>query len=108
MLLQLDIPMFQIERLTLLAHKGQINGLLKVRNSESSYLVISAKTSPGNSGGPVINEMGKTVGIVTESGESVTIYDKDSPDFDRFFYAIPTDKIMWFLNEEVLPTLRNQ
>jgi len=101
-----DVP--NRERLTLLAHKGQINGLLKVRNSESSYLVISAKTSPGNSGGPVINEMGKIVGIVTESGESVTIYDKDSPDFDRFFYAIPTEKIMWFLNEEVLPTLRNQ
>jgi S1-C subfamily serine protease len=98
-----DVP--NREKLTLLAHRGQINGLLKIRNSESNYLVISAKTSPGNSGGPVINEMGKIVGIVTESGESITIYDKGSPAFDRFFYAIPTETIMWFLNEEVLPTL---
>jgi hypothetical protein len=91
--------------LVLLTHKGQINGIFKPSNSESEYYVLSAKTSPGNSGSPVINEMGKVVGIVTESGESIRISKENKENFERFFYAIPTKTIVDFINEEVIPVI---
>jgi len=89
-----------------LAHNGQINGTAKVRNSEIEYLVFSAKTSPGNSGGPIINELGKVIGIVTESGESKDLGEDGKENFERFFYGISSQHIISFINDDVIPRLR--
>lgn len=46
-------------------HKGEVNSFVKCfQNNE--YFLISAKTSAGNSGSPVINELGTVVGIVAQ------------------------------------------
>ena len=46
-------------------HKGEINAFVD-DYWNNKYLLFSAKTSPGNSGGPIINSLGQVVGIVTQ------------------------------------------
>ncbi len=46
-------------------HKGEVNSFIK-DYQENDLFLISAKTSSGNSGSPVIDEKGTVVGIVTE------------------------------------------
>jgi hypothetical protein len=48
-----------------LTHRGEINSVIQDRNSRT-LILFSAKTGPGNSGGPLINEMGLVVGAVCE------------------------------------------
>lgn len=48
-----------------LYHKGEINSFVE-DYSGNRFLILSAKTSPGNSGGPVLNELGMVIGIVTQ------------------------------------------
>lgn len=46
--------------------EGAISSLSGVQG-EAAYLQISVPIQPGNSGGPLVNEMGEVVGIVTSS-----------------------------------------
>jgi hypothetical protein len=50
----------------LVAHKGEINSTVENWKRNSLFL-ISAKTSPGNSGGPILDKTGRFVGIVCEN-----------------------------------------
>lgn len=49
-----------------LSHSGEINGQVSTMGG-SELLVISCNVNPGNSGGPVLTEDGRCVGVVTES-----------------------------------------
>ncbi|WP_312920848.1 S1 family peptidase [Empedobacter brevis] len=53
-------------------HKGEINSFVENYEDENRFL-ISAKTSSGNSGSPIINNYGMVVGIITEE-----LFDKDA------------------------------
>lgn len=70
---------------------------------QSDYFLFSARTSPGNSGGPVINDKGMVVGIVTQQ-----LLEKDAQNRGKlpYFAAVPSHVIVGFLNEEVLGKLK--
>ncbi|CAA2137505.1 S1 family peptidase [Methylobacterium bullatum] len=53
----------------LLAHRGEINAIVASYLNKGKYILISNATSPGNSGGPVIDRTGLVVGMVTEAFE---------------------------------------
>jgi len=83
-------------------HRGEINAIVN-DYGKNEIVVFSAKTSPGNSGGPLINELGMVVGLVTEQ-----LYEKDA--FESrgqlpYFAAIPSKTIIGFLNEGVVGRL---
>lgn len=66
-------------RIKLKASQGVVVGLEKTYdNKEFDYLVLNARVKGGNSGGPVINNMGCVVGIITEMPRSLkgTGYDE--------------------------------
>ncbi len=86
-----------------LVHKGEINCFL-TNYWNHNYFLFSARTSPGNSGGPVINSMGMVVGIVTQQ-----LFEPGS--FEEkgqlpYFAAVPSTKILEFLNEQVFSKLK--
>ena len=54
-----------ISNISMKSTKGVVNGVDESYLSKISYLLISARVKGGNSGGPVINSKGQTVGIVT-------------------------------------------
>ncbi|BAY15927.1 trypsin-like serine protease [Anabaenopsis circularis NIES-21] len=86
-----------------LVHKGEINCFL-TNFWNQNYFLFSARTSPGNSGGPVINSMGMVVGIVTEQ-----LFEPGS--FEQkgqlpYFAAVPSVDILEFLNEMVFTKLQ--
>jgi hypothetical protein len=85
-----------------LVHKGEINSFV-TDYWGNDFFLFSAKTSPGNSGGPVINDMGMVVGMVTQQ-----LFEKGA--FETrgqlpYFAAIPSARILDFFNEAVAPNL---
>lgn len=46
---------------------GQVNAVIDVRHSKYPHFIISSLARGGYSGGPVISETGKVIGIVTDS-----------------------------------------
>lgn len=79
-----------------LSHKGEVNSLVEDLNSNKFFL-ISAKTSSGNSGSPVINDEGCVVGMLTQE-----LYNKN--DFVEkgkppYYAAIPSIEIINSFNE---------
>lgn len=79
-------------------HKGEINAFVKDFWG-SEYILFSAKTAPGNSGGPLINNMGLVAGIVTKSLEHKN---HDSIPSEAYYAAIPAQDIINFINNEHL------
>lgn len=50
-----------------IASLGQVNAVIDVRHSKHPHFIISSLARGGYSGGPVLSEDGKVIGIVTES-----------------------------------------
>ena len=82
-----------------LAHKGELNAFVKDYWG-NNFILFSAKTAPGNSGGPLINNMGLVVGIVVQSLEN----EVDNAEVRRqpYFAALPSKDILDFINHEYL------
>jgi S1-C subfamily serine protease len=72
----------------LVAHKGEINGSITLPHGER--LLFSAKTAPGNSGGPLLNRAGLVVGIVAEDLQSDWARTNN---VQPYFAAIPSVKV---------------
>ena len=47
-------------------HKGEVNASVKDYLTNQDLLIISARTAPGNSGSPVLDEMGRVVGMLVQ------------------------------------------
>lgn len=80
-----------------LTHAGEINSI--IRTGQGNTLVLfSAKTAPGNSGGPLLNYMGLVTGIVCEDlfYKDALIEKGQLP----YHAAIPASEINKFLAEE--------
>lgn len=80
-----------------LAHKGEINAFVEDYWG-NELILFSAKTSPGNSGGPLINNMGLVVGIVVQSLEIERADDNKYP----YYSALTAKSILEFINDEYL------
>jgi len=83
-----------------LAHRGEINGEIYSLDGKK-FLAISNHVTPGNSGGPILNEQGEIVGLVTQSqiGDFGT---EDSPagTYRSIYHlAIPPSTIIKFVND---------
>lgn len=82
-----------------LTHRGEINSIIQVQKKRP-LILFSAKTGPGNSGGPLINEMGLIVGVVCEG-----LFYKDAlieKGLLPYHAAIPSSSINQFLVGEYL------
>lgn len=87
-----------------LFHRGEINGKIATVSNED-YLVISCHVNPGNSGGPIIDQIGRCAGIVTES--NIGVYSATKGTGDRlvanppsiYNMAIPPALLLKFLHQ---------
>lgn len=85
-----------------LVHKGEINSFV-TDYWNNDFFLFSAKTSPGNSGGPVINDMGMVVGVVTQQLFAKGAF--ESTGQLPYFAAVPSKSVLDFLNEKVVGNL---
>lgn len=83
-----------------LAHRGEVNGTLTTIQGDE-YLAISCHVSPGNSGGPILTEIGLCVGIVTQSGtgEFGSPNDPSGTYKSTYHMAIPPKQVSKFISE---------
>jgi Trypsin-like peptidase domain len=83
-----------------MAHRGEVNGTLTTLYG-NEFLAISCHVSPGNSGGPILTEMGFCVGIVTQSGtgEFGSVNDPAGTYRSTYHMAIPPQQVLKFLSE---------
>ncbi|MCC5658903.1 serine protease [Nostoc sp. XA010] len=72
---------------------GQIIGKEKAYLDQQNYFLISARVKGGNSGGPVINQYGKVVGIVCQLPAEA----EGRTDILGYGCAIPTETLRDFL-----------
>ncbi len=80
----------------LLCHSGEINSFIQHYNGQE-YFIISAKTSSGNSGSPVIDPYGQVVGMITEElFEESQFFTKGKL---PYYAAIPASDIMKFIDD---------
>lgn len=79
-------------------HKGEINSSIEDYQGNKLFL-ISAKTSSGNSGSPVIDNSGCVIGIITEElFEKNLFFEKGKL---PYYAAIPSTEILQSLNEYI-------
>jgi S1-C subfamily serine protease len=72
-------------------HKGEVNSFIEDYSNHNLFL-ISAKTSSGNSGSPIIDKTGMVVGIVTqELFEKEKFYEKGKL---PYYAGIPSEEIL--------------
>ena len=79
-----------------LTHAGEINSI--IQTGHGALVLFSAKTAPGNSGGPLLNYMGLVTGIVCEDlfYKDALIEKGQLP----YHAAIPASEINKFMAEE--------
>jgi S1-C subfamily serine protease len=83
---------------SVMCHQGEINGHITGFDG-NGYIAISCHVSPGNSGGPLFNEHGFCVGLVTQSGFAKynnNYHGLESPPV-TYHMAIPVDVIRDFI-----------
>jgi S1-C subfamily serine protease len=83
-----------------MAHRGEVNGTLSTLSGEE-FLAISCHVSPGNSGGPILTEIGLCAGIVTQSGtgEFGSPNDPSGTYKSTYHMAIPPHQVSKFIGE---------
>lgn len=87
---------------TLVATTGEINAVVRDYYSRQ-YLMISARTAPGSSGGAVLDDRGRLVGIVVELAFDATSTDMSPGSgnggtiWEPFYHAVPPADIRAFL-----------
>ncbi len=72
---------------------GKISSKKKLVDG-APVLQISAPVSPGSSGGPVINDQGEVIGILTFAGDKV-----EGEHVSGFAFAVPANTIMEFVKQ---------
>jgi S1-C subfamily serine protease len=77
----------------LLAHNGELNAIVESYLDHKQYLLISNDVSPGNSGGPVLDDAGLCIGMVVRALEGE--YDGGTSKANA---AIPAKEIQEFLS----------
>ena len=73
---------------------GQISATDKKTEQGSPVIQINAAATHGNSGGPVINEKGEIIGLLTFRGDTV-----NGQEVQGFNFAVPVNTVKEFVNE---------
>lgn len=73
---------------------GKVSATDKKSTQGASVLQISAAASHGNSGGPVVNEQGEIVGLLTFRGNTV-----NGQEVQGFNFAVPVDTAKEFVSQ---------
>ncbi|HEY9576148.1 MAG TPA: serine protease [Pseudobacillus sp.] len=73
---------------------GQISATSKKTEQGSPVIQLNAAATHGNSGGPVINEKGEIVGLLTFRGDTV-----NGQEVQGFNFAVPVDTVKEFVNQ---------
>jgi serine protease Do len=73
---------------------GQISATSKKTEQGSPVIQINAASTHGNSGGPVINEKGQIIGLLTFRGDTV-----NGQEVQGFNFAVPVNTVKEFVNQ---------
>jgi S1-C subfamily serine protease len=73
---------------------GKVSATDKKSAQGAPVLQISAAATHGNSGGPVVDESGKIVGLLTFRGDTV-----NGQEVQGFNFAVPSETVMEFVNQ---------
>lgn len=73
---------------------GQISATDKKTDQGSPVIQINAAATHGNSGGPVINEKGQIIGLLTFRGDTV-----NGQEVQGFNFAVPVNTVKEFVNQ---------
>ncbi|MFF2446596.1 S1C family serine protease [Neobacillus sp. NPDC058068] len=73
---------------------GQISATSKKTEQGSPVIQINAAATHGNSGGPVINEKGQIIGLLTFRGDTV-----NGQEVQGFNFAVPVNTVKEFVNQ---------
>ena len=73
---------------------GQISSTSKTTDTGSPVIQINAATTHGNSGGPVINDKGQIIGLLTFRGDTV-----NGQEVQGFNFAVPVNTVKEFVNQ---------
>ena len=73
---------------------GQISATSKKTDQGSPVIQINAASTHGNSGGPVINEKGRIIGLLTFRGDTV-----NGQEVQGFNFAVPVNTVKEFVNQ---------
>jgi serine protease Do len=73
---------------------GQISATDKKTEQGSPVIQINAAATHGNSGGPVINEEGEIIGLLTFRGDTV-----NGQEVQGFNFAVPVNTVKEFVNQ---------
>ncbi|WP_191991814.1 S1C family serine protease [Bacillus aerolatus] len=73
---------------------GQISATSKKTEQGSPVIQLNAASTHGNSGGPVINEKGEVIGLLTFRGDTV-----NGQEVQGFNFAVPVNTVKEFVNQ---------
>ncbi|MFC7370988.1 trypsin-like peptidase domain-containing protein [Fictibacillus iocasae] len=73
---------------------GQVSATSKKTEQGSPVIQLNAASTHGNSGGPVINEKGEIVGLLTFRGDTV-----NGQEVQGFNFAVPVNTVKEFVNQ---------
>ncbi|WML46827.1 serine protease [Neobacillus sp. PS3-34] len=73
---------------------GQISATSKKTEQGSPVIQLNAASTHGNSGGPVINDKGEIVGLLTFRGDTV-----NGQEVQGFNFAVPVNTVKEFVNQ---------
>jgi serine protease Do len=73
---------------------GQISATSKKTEQGSPVIQINAAATHGNSGGPVINDKGEIIGLLTFRGDTV-----NGQEVQGFNFAVPVNTVKEFVNQ---------
>ena len=82
---------------------GQISATSKKTEQGSPVIQINAAASHGNSGGPVINETGQIIGLLTFRGDTV-----NGQEVQGFNFAVPVNTVQEFVNQAGVRNMKSE
>lgn len=83
-------------------NEGQISATSKTTESGSPVIQLNAAATHGNSGGPVINDKGQIIGLLTGSG---TV---NGQEVQGFNFAVPVNTVKEFVNQAGVRNMKSE
>ncbi|PGZ95011.1 serine protease [Bacillus sp. AFS029533] len=84
-------------------NKGQISAVSKTTLAGSPVLQINAASTHGNSGGPIINNKGQLIGLLTFRGDTV-----NDQEVQGFHFAVPVNTLKKVFNKADVHETKSQ